>query len=348
MQPKETPSVNLATIAKQMNISISTVSRALRNADGIRPEMRAKIVEWAESLGYNSPSQRKNRDNPPPHQIMALAQCSTATDQQYLAGISRASLSLNLSILSHHVTREDCVNLLNPQYQPAAMKNGQVGGLILIHHWPQEVVAQLSRKWPATSIIHHYPDTLIDSIGVDDRLGIWALVKHLRETGHERIGFFGFCRDMSWASARFAGYVEAITRMGLAYDPKDVIELGMKDALESSIFTDNGWGDPVMDRTKNGVDAWVCSSFVFAQTLCRFFLDRGLSIPDQVAVAGYHQGQQGQFNLPTITTNEIAGEELGAAALRRLLHRLNYPEESQRSILLPSKLILGETTRKPR
>ena len=346
MPRKATSDVNLATIANQMKISISTVSRALRDAEGIHPETRAKIIELAESLGYDSPSQRKNRENGAPHQIMALAQCSTATDQQYLAGISRASVALNLTILSHHVTAQDCETVLNPQFQPTAMKSGLVEGLILIHRWPQKVAERLSSKWLAASIIHQYPGTSIDYIGIDDRLGMWALVKHLCDTGHERIGFFGFCRDMSWACSRFSGFVEAATRMGLPYEPKNVIELSLEEALAPGIFAESGWGDQVKARLKIGVDAWVCSSSIIGQTLCRYFLDQGLRIPDDVAITGYHQNQPTQSGLPVLTSTLVADEELGAAALRRLIHRFDYPEESQRSILLPAKLAIGETTRK--
>ena len=47
-----------------------------------------------------------------------------------------------------------------------------------------------------------------------------------------------------------------------------------------------------------------------------------------------------------MTTTDVADEELGAAALQRLIHRFSHPDETQRSLLLPARFIQGETTRK--
>jgi LacI family transcriptional regulator len=347
MPRKPSSNVNLAAIAKQLGISISTASRALRNAEGIRAETRTRVLEAAESLGYDFSRRNALEINTLPHHIMALAQCnSPQSDQRYLAGMSRASVMMNLAILSHHITTEECPGVLDPRYQPAAMKAGLVEGLVLIHRWPADIAQRLSQKWPIVSIVHHYPETNIDHIGIDDRTGLSSLMSHLRDGGHTRIGFFGLCREMSWACSRFSAYVENLIRMGLPYEPQNVIEISLAEAMAPSVFECGDWTKSVISRVKAGVDAWVCSSAATAYTLCRCFRDRGFRIPDDVAVTGYHNNQSIPADLPLLTATVVADEELGAAALRRLLHRFSHPDESQRSILLPARFIGGETTRK--
>ncbi len=346
MARKPSSKVNLAAIAQDLKMSISTVSRALRDAEGIHPDTRVQVIAAAERLGYDMKRRKSARMEMHPHHIMALAQSSSfSTDQRFLAGMSRASVTLNLAILSHHVSLEECANIFDPKHQPAAMRAGQVEGLILIHRFPHEVAAQLSEKWPTVSIIHYYEDTKIDLIGTDDRSGVLALVRHLRAGGHERIGFFGLCPQMSWASSRFAAYVEALVKVGLPYLPDNVVEISLENALSPEIFERNGWTDRVISRTKAGVDAWVCSSAGVAETLCRCFLDHGLRVPQDVALVGYHKRTPMSSNMPVLTTTVVIDEDLGAAALRRLIHRFEYPDESQRTILVPAKLSVGETTR---
>ena len=152
MARRASSNVNLASIAKLLNVSISTVSRAMRDADGIHSDTRRRIVEAAESLGYQPSRSADAETEGQAHYVMALAQCSSpSSDQRYLAGISRASVALNLAILSHHVSVADCATVLDPRWQPAAMKTGLVEGLVLIHRWPEEVAARLSQRWPMVS-----------------------------------------------------------------------------------------------------------------------------------------------------------------------------------------------------
>ena len=192
--------------------------------------------------------------------------------------------------------------------------------------------------------MHHYPDTAIDLVGIDDRTSVFTLVKHLLESGHDAIGFFGFCREMSWSCARFSAYVEALARLGLAYEPRRVVEVGLKNMLSPGEFSDDGWGAGVFQGIDAGVRAWVCASAAAGYTLCRALLGRGLRIPEDVAVTGYHRDVSERGDRSILTSTEVADEELGAAALRRLLHRFEHPEEAQRSILVPARFFQGETT----
>ena len=337
--------VNLASIAKHLKVSISTVSRALRDAEGIHPDTRRRVLEAAGSMGYQPSRAAEVESSARAHYVMALAQSSSpSSDQRYLAGISRASIALNLTILSHHVAAAECASVLDPRWVPAAMKTGLVEGLVLIHRWPEEVAARLSEKWPMVSIVHHYPDTAIDLVGIDDRTSIFALVKHLRQSGHERIGFFGFCREMSWSCARFSAYVEALIHLGLEYEPRQVVEVSLENMLAPGVFSAGGWTTPVFKGIDAGVHAWICASTATGHTLCRTLLERGVRIPEEVAVTGYHRDLSEPGNLPVLTSTDVADEELGAAALRRLLHRFEHPEETQRSILLPARFFQGGTT----
>ena len=68
-------------------------------------------------------------------------------------------------------------------------------------------------------------------------------------------------------------------------------------------------------------------------------------MPEDVALTGYHKGGFTLPDVPNITSTIIQDEDLGEAALRRLMHRFTHPAESQRSILLPVALSQGVTTR---
>jgi DNA-binding LacI/PurR family transcriptional regulator len=318
---------------------------------GIHPETTARIVGLAHQMGYvvrGEPGKPEAANMPQVlRHVLSLSQSNSPhTDQRYMAGMSGAAVAFNVAILSHLVPDDQCGSVLEPRTAPASFRSGMVNGIVLLHRWPQEIAAQISATYPTVSVVHDYPGSNIDLIGTDDRRGMFELLEHLYAGGHRRIGFFGLCPEVSWSCARFAAFVEALTRLDLEPDMRDVVRIDMASALSSKEFNGKAWKEQVAARLRQGVDAWVCSSSMTGQTLCRHLMERGLRLPDDVSLVSYHGGSYPRASdLPFITTTDIVDEELGAAAVRRLINRIDNPAESRRSILVPAKLAIGATTR---
>jgi DNA-binding LacI/PurR family transcriptional regulator len=336
MARRSSSHVNLAAIAKRLDISVSTASRALRNAEGIHPETRRRVMAMAGELGYVMTGLQNLEVQTRPHQILAMTQCvSRGSDQGYLSGMSRASVAMNLAILSHHVAPDECHHILDHDRQPVAMRAGMVEGVVLIHRWPLEVATVLAERIPTVSIVHQYPGAQIDHVGVDDRLGVGQLVHHLVAGGHRKIGFYGFCPQVSWSRSRLAAYVESVMSEGLSFEKSHVVEIPLDTALQVEEFP---MGGP--DRARllkchaKGVTAWIAASSTTGSSLVRFFLEAGIRIPEEVAIASCHQAEHRGHQLPKITAVGIAPEELGASALRRLIHRMQHSGETIRSTLI--------------
>ena len=335
--------VALEDIAKSLGLAVSTVSRALRELPGIHPTTRAKIIHQAESMGYVAPRKRKDETSQP-RNILMLTMGADEAPPGYLAGMSRVAPAYNFSLQSHVSSREDSLNVLDPKYQPPALKMGLVAGIILIYKWPDEVVQALSRKCPTVSIVMHYPDTPVDVIGIDHLSGMFPLVKHLRQTGHERIGFFGLMPDLSWARSRFAAYAEALLAYGLPLNFEDAVSIQDSRSVVTFPYLDEEAFEKVIKKIGQGVRAWVCANDVVGNSLCAGLIRRGIRVPDEVAVTGFHRRQYPWAHLPQLTTTEVRDDLLGEATLQRMAHRLAHPTETPRLILMPCKFFQGETT----
>lgn len=343
---KPSPGANLTAIAQSLGLSVSTASRAIRNADGIHPETRRLVLEKAGELGYVLPGLQGPDINARPHQILALASSVLAgTDQGFLAGMSRTSIAMNLAVLSHHVAPEDCSSVLDHERQPVAMRAGMVDGVVLIHYWPAEVVQKIAEKFPTVSIVYHYPGAEVDSVGVDDRRSAERLVNEFLAAGQRKIGFFGFCSDVSWSRSRLAAFLEAQISSTLSVDQRDVVGISLTQALAPQEFEDDGWGAKVWGRVRQGVDAWVCSSAGAASSLLRYLISKGAKVPRDVSLASLSERYEGREQWPSLTYMHVRSEDLGAAALRRLVNRLQTPREICRSVLLPPEFAAGATTR---
>ena len=348
MARKPSSAPNLDLIAKKLGISRATVSRAIRNADGIHVETRDHVLKTALELGYVIPQRRKSADEPQKHHVMVLSQATQASDWNYLTGMSRASIPLRLMLLVHHVSGDEVINIVERQNQPLAMQEGMVDGLVFLRRWPSEIVEKLSAKTPAVSVVHHYAGSNTDFVGIDDRTGMMLIVNHLARAGCKKIGFFGLCVEMSWSRSRYCGYVEAMMMAGLPLQPGAAVEIDLSEIQRPDGPMSEKWAEEALAKTRAGVDAWVCASHGLAWQLSRFFLAHGVRIPDDVAVTGYHRNAPDPADLPHLTTTEVSDEELGAAALRMLVHRFAYPRDAVQSLSLAPALLARATTRTER
>jgi LacI family transcriptional regulator len=259
-----------------------------------------------------------------------------------MTGISEAALDHNIAIMSHHYRPQDSKKVLYPDTQPRAIRTGQLDGIILLHRWPEDVVRELKRRYPICSVIHTYPGLNIDVVGVEEREGMQQLMQHLTASGHDKIGFFGYCTEMSWSRSRHAAYVENLGLMDKPYRPEYVFPVTLDQASYEDAF--DLPTDQIESLIAQGVTAWVSASETLGYALTRCLLDKGYKIPQDVNVTGFHAQATPSYGLPKLTSTALASEEIGRAALRRIVNQIANPRESHRTILLPSKIVIGATT----
>jgi DNA-binding LacI/PurR family transcriptional regulator len=340
---------NLESIANALGIAVSTVSRALRNHPGIHPTTRLKVQTEAARLGYQL-RRRSDSDsaggNEAVRHLLTLAQSvNSASQQGYLAGISRAAQAHNIGVFSHHSAPQYAGDLLSPGHTPAALRVPDLAGIIFIHRWPETILDKLSRDRPSVSIIHRYPDLPVDTVGTDDESGLRLLVRHLQAGGHERIGFFGYEPGFSWARSRFAAYIAALTEAGLPQSSADVISVAPGIAHSYEMPDVSASLSAVRARIRAGTRAWISASYVLGQGLVAALRGAGYSLPDEVAVTGYHAGSRPAVSgLPRLTSIEVDDEAIGAAAVHLLDHRIRRSVPAPTLLLLPGRLAVGETT----
>jgi len=336
-------SANLSELAERLGISISTVSRALRGLKGVHPATRSRIMKVADELGYlrNEEAAEKSRT------ILVLAQASGADRvQDYLSGVSCASVDLNCSVLTHCLPMDRCGEMLDPVRQPAALREGRVDGLLLICKWPDEVVAELARKTPLVSLIHQYPAVTLDRVGIDNECGMGRIVGHLAKLGHRKIGFFGVHPSVTWARSRYGAYVEALMSQGLEVAAGWAVPVSEKDALDEELIDASAYIPKVKALISSGVTAMVCSGDLLCYGLMIALINEGLRVPEDISLTGFHI-QSPRQGLPQLTSVSLPSEALGAAALRRMVRRLESPDETFRTILIPCELVIGSSTGVP-
>ena len=129
-------SATMQDIADRLNISVATVSRALRRMPGINPETRSRVFQTATELGYRLAKSYRTTalEDSQLHHVGVFIQTpqTHVPAPFYLAGMSDASVSLNASLVVHYLDPSSSERILRPEFQPSAMRSGLLSGIILI------------------------------------------------------------------------------------------------------------------------------------------------------------------------------------------------------------------------
>jgi LacI family transcriptional regulator len=219
-----------------------------------------------------------------------------------------------------------------------------VDGIIFLHRWPQEVVAKLASQIPSVAVVHQYAGTQTETVGFDDRQGMDLILQHLTKGGLHQLGFYGYIPEITWARSRCAAWMEAMLRYRLLVRPENVISIKLEEALSEVLVSKSASLEIAADRTRQGIQGWICANDSTALSLCHFLQKKGVRVPGEVQITGFHRQSHLPNAVPALTTIRVDSPEIGVAALRRLAHRFRYPKESLRTILLPCSLELGQTT----
>ena len=343
--------INQKDIAETLSLSVATVSKALSgDYSDINSETRARVVNMASQLGYMHGTRRQQAIAEETASylvgVLILRKLHEWQHTTYFAGMSEKCAKLNVSLILHYVSEESCANILDEEHQPPAMRDGGLSGLILVNHWPEDIVARLVSRGPCVTIQQPYSKVRFDLVGVDEVQGIDALADHLYGLGHRRIGFFGHCPQVDAARTRFGAYVSALCRLGLEYNPADTILLSAAHLEDKEIIL-TGQVESAVRRVQQGVRAWICASDWVGYLLCRGLIDRGYNIPKDVSVVGFDDSEDNTLGCPKLTSISIPAQKIGAEALRRLINRVRHPASPVLRVTLPCKLFEAQTTAPP-
>lgn len=340
------PRVNQKLIAQQLKLSPATVSKSFRNHPDISPETRAKVLAYAAELGYHPEVVGwggRFGQGPTAGRFLGVlihdnhgAGFADYSGQGYVTGLSEAASKYDASLIVHRFSGDSKL-ILDPAHQPAAMRQKALQGLILVHRYDPAVVKELAAQIPCVTLTFYVPGARCDHIDSNYTGAISALVTHLHELGHERIGYVGHPNHPSNSFARFGAFAQSLARRGLLLEMPNVVDV---------FDTVGDWdkqAEIVERRLKQGVTAWVCSVDTVAYHLFRRLRDAGYDVPGDVSITGYDSDEP-MFGLPQLTTVRVPFVDMGAYALSRLLERIDRPALPQKQTLLDCTLVRGQST----
>ena len=192
----------------------------------------------------------------------------------------------------------------------------------------------LSSKLPIVLIGHRRADRTASYVDVDNEEAADIVTTHLIQQGRLRVGHVTGSRGTVAGEDRITGFVRAMARAGRSTD-------GL--IVEGDFDKGSGIAAAVA-LLDAGVDAIFCANDASAEGALEAIRSRGLSVPDDVALAGFDDLEFAAHLDPPLTTVRQGVHEQGAEAARTLLQLLRDPKGGPRRVILPTELVIRRST----
>ena len=337
------PKITLKAIAKEFGVSISTVSKSLKNSNEISLEMRERIQAFANYYNYRPNSfALKLRNQKTLVLGVVIPEITHHFFSKVISGVEQAANKRGYNVmvcLSNESYQKEVMNL-------AMLANGSVDGLLV--SIANETQSKGDFKHFQELIDEGIPFVLVDRVEdkipcdkvvIDDVKGGYNATKHLIENGCKRIAMLTTPDYVNVAYQRKEGYEKALKEFDLPMDESLIFRVDKSKDIQGQITS--------FVNQKDYPDAIFAVNEIYAATALKAIQKRGLNVPDDIAVIGFTDGLISHYATPAITTMEQHGFTMGVEGANLLINRMESEKQNPfETKVIPTTLTVRESTNK--
>lgn len=332
--------VTIKDIAKALNLSTATVSRALRGVPEIRPQTKQAVLELARDLKYQ-----------PNHIARSLVRRKTKTIGVVLPHVVNlffASIIQGIQALAYK-TGYNLITCYSNERTSREIENirellaGRVDGLLVCLAKETTCLAHLEdvveKKIPLVlfdRILQGFPAS---SVAVDDYRGAYQAVEHLLQMGCRRVAHIGGPQNLYTFKQRTNAYLDVLKKYGIAPNP-DYLICGGFTAQDGTQATQT------LMQCSSPPDGIFAVSDTVALGISYTLRNLSIPVPQQVALVGFANENFSPYMSPSLTTVDQKPYYLGETAFRLLIEQILTDSASfqPKLINLKPRLIIRESS----
>lgn len=330
--------ITIKDIAKALNISVSTVSRALQNHPDISEQTKVLVRDCARKLNYKPNLMASNLRTSKNTTIgVVIPELNHHFFSSVLDGIEQAANDAGYTIIicqtGENVEKEkQCIQTMISS-RVAGMLVGVSKETTSLYHL-QDV---LDNGIPLVLYDRPCPSLKCDQVVSDDYTGAYNAVEYLIQTGRKKIMYLSSSIQLEISRRRYQGWRDALLRYHMPILDNMMMEC---DTRSKAIIT-----APSILQNANRPDAIFCVNDDCAAGVLHVAKILGINIPQDLSICGFSDAPLCRATQPMLTTVQQHGIEIGRRAMARLLKRLDGDERIQQTEMVPTDLIVRETTK---
>lgn len=327
-------------IAIKLNVSISTVSRALRNAPDINPDTKKAVLDLAQKLDYKpnttATSLRKNKTNTIG---VIVPEFVHAYFPNVILGIQEVANAANYKVM----IMQSAESLDIEKHNLQAMMSSRVEGLILAitreTNDYEHITSAQSRGLPIVFFNRIVDELLGSKVMVNDYQGAFMAVEHLIQTGCRCIAHLAGPQNLTIGRNRLNGYLDALKAHNLPIEESLIMQCNFEEGkarmYTQSLLNQNNRPDALFAvNDPTAIEALICIQ------------ENGISIPEQISLVSFSNAPHSAFITPPMTSVVQPLHEIGRHAAELLFRQLNEGSHFMpETYMLDTKLVLRKSTR---
>lgn len=324
-------------IAKAANVSPSTVSRVIANSSLISEATRKRVREIMKEMNYHPNMIARSLVNKSTKIIGTLIPGTSEKAFEHpfypeiLRGITaRANQHGYNILLSNAGSAEQETHVINEM-----VNGGIIEGLILM-------TSRLNDKSIKKLVAMDFPFVMVGRPDINDKNIFWVdndnfnacynLTKYFIEKGHRKIAFIGVTPEYMVAIDRLNGYKKALAEYDIDFNEKIIVN--------SEFMNGDGYEmtNELFNRNQQFTGLIAADDFQ-AYAAIHLMIERGLKVPEDIAVAGFNNVIMSEYNIPSLTSIEVHAFDLGGKAFELLYGRLKNEKSMKYNDYVKAEII---------
>jgi LacI family transcriptional regulator len=333
----------LKQIAKELDVSVSTVSKALNDSPEISEQTKTRIKEYAKLKNYKPNVIGLNLKNRKTKTIgVIIPNILNSFFAKVFSGIEKIAEEKGYNVIM-------CISnesLEKEVHTIEMLSNGTIDGFILSVSEEAQKLQEythfkdiINEGTPIVMFDRIADEVECDKVVVDDFDSALNATQHLIDLGCKNVALFSSIDNLSVGKLRVEGYLKALQNNNIAANENLIIRTNSEDDLKIKI-------DNIFDTNK--IDGIFSLDEIDSVLALRIGLKKGYNIPENLSIIGFADGILASRRLsPSLTTVSQHGPEIGEAAAKLLINRLESKEVNvpYETVIIKTELRERESTR---
>lgn len=330
--------VTIKDIAKEADVSITTVSRVLNDKPDVSLDTRRKIEQVIERLGYNPNTIARGLVTKRTYTIgLIIPDISNPFFPEVAHGIESKARELGYSVVFYNTDNDKKAE----KQAIEVLKGKRVDGIILSLSLEnnQELHKLAQEYFPVVELDRKVPDSSFPTVTIDNEEAAFEATEHLINLGHTRLAHITGDLGTQTGLDRLSGFKKALNKYGLKIEKEYITEgnysreagyVGMKNLLK-------------LRKVPTGVFA---GNDLMAIGAYQAVFEKGLRIPEDISIIGVDDIEVASIVRPGLTTMRFPKHELGQKAAEILIREIEGQDmDKQGDIILKTTLVLRGSTK---
>ena len=334
--------VRLKDLAQLANVSVMTVSKALRDEPDVSLATKARIKALAHQYGYVPDSSAQGLRTKTTRLFgLVIPATTNPIYARMVYAIEERVHDLGYDLLIAHT-------LNKPEREELCLRrmlSRRVDGLFITPVYRFEAEARIyqeitARKTPTILLGPPAPFCKnFPGVEIEEQAASYNMTKHLLGLGHKKIAYLTGASDAPWAYERFEGYRRALREAGLEVDDKMVFKAGntIEDGTKATLQMLNENCHPTAIQAVSDLVAIGCAEVL---------LQQGIKIPEEVSIAGFGNVLTAEYYRVPLTTVRQPKFRLGVAAVEAMMNLIRGQKISTQR--LPAEIVERKSTAPPK